>query len=343
MGTFLRWFGHSTKPGLRQVGSPGPDSDVLVTCNYSLTVRRVLRAVRGRDLWLLVAPSGGINVWCASCGGELTDHQVVSAVKTSMLEKKVNHRRLVLPGLSAPGMDRANIEKQTGFSARFGPARAADIGAYLDAGMKKTRRMQRADFSLRHRMDMLVSMNSVYFAPAALVTAIFRPEHLVHLAVLFWGLALTSYALVPWLPGRTGWQKTAFMMAIVVAGYVAAGWLLHDDPLVLWPWMAGGSALMVLIGLDLAGTTSPMHSDAERFMRRVGIRSMGSMLKDLPLGHVRLDEQRCTGCRSCVRICPVLVFDFDEDAHRTVPARWRRCFSCGACTKQCPEDALHIR
>lgn len=343
MSSFFRWFGHATTPGLRKVGDPGPDSAVLVTCNYSLTVRRVMRAVRGRDVWLLVTPSKGINVWCAACGGEFTDHQVVSAVKTSGLAGKVDHRRLVLPGLCAPGMDLDNIRAQTGFRARFGPARAADIGAYLDARMKKTPAMQRADFSLAHRMDMLVSMNFIYYAPVAAVMAVFWPQHLVHLTALFWGLALTSYALVNVIPGRTGWQKTFVMMLAVTAGYAGAGRVLHQDALALWPWMAGAVGLMCLIGLDLAGTTSPMHPDAERLMHRLGIRGMGSMMKYLPLGHVHVRQDRCTGCATCVHICPLTVFDFDEEANKTVPARQGQCFSCGACTKQCPEDALSIR
>ena len=48
-----------TEPGLRAVGNPDPQSPVLVTGNYDLTVRRVLRALRGLDAWLVVAPSGG--------------------------------------------------------------------------------------------------------------------------------------------------------------------------------------------------------------------------------------------------------------------------------------------
>ena len=72
-----------TEPGLREIGKPGPLSPVLVTCNFDLTVRRVMRALRGNDAWLVVAPSSGINVWCAASGGHLSTHQVVTALKTS--------------------------------------------------------------------------------------------------------------------------------------------------------------------------------------------------------------------------------------------------------------------
>ncbi|RME00446.1 MAG: copper oxidase, partial [Deltaproteobacteria bacterium] len=69
MGTFFRWFPHRAPTGLRRVGNPDEKSPVLVTGNYTLTVARLLRHLEGLDLWVLVANSGGINVWCAACGG----------------------------------------------------------------------------------------------------------------------------------------------------------------------------------------------------------------------------------------------------------------------------------
>ena len=64
--TAFRLVPWPTQPGLRRVGAPGPFSPVIVTGNYDLTVRRVTRALRGVDAWLVVAPSGGINVGCAA-------------------------------------------------------------------------------------------------------------------------------------------------------------------------------------------------------------------------------------------------------------------------------------
>jgi CO dehydrogenase/acetyl-CoA synthase gamma subunit (corrinoid Fe-S protein) len=69
--TALRLVPWPTETGLRSVGEPGAESPVLVTGNYDLTVRRLLRALPGVDAWVVVAPSGGINVWCAASGGLL--------------------------------------------------------------------------------------------------------------------------------------------------------------------------------------------------------------------------------------------------------------------------------
>ena len=81
--TAFRLLPWPTEPGLRSVGAPDRHSPVIVTGNYDLTVRRVVRALRDLDAWLVVAPSDGINVWCAAAGGHLTTHQIVSALNRS--------------------------------------------------------------------------------------------------------------------------------------------------------------------------------------------------------------------------------------------------------------------
>lgn len=76
----LRLLPHATQPGLRPVGNPGADAPVLVTGNYHLTVQRLERVLRGHDVWLLVANSRGINVWCAAGGGHFTHHDIIAAI-----------------------------------------------------------------------------------------------------------------------------------------------------------------------------------------------------------------------------------------------------------------------
>jgi CO dehydrogenase/acetyl-CoA synthase gamma subunit (corrinoid Fe-S protein) len=76
--TLLRVLPFRCKTGLVKIGSPGRNAPVLLTCNFRLTVERVRRALEGIDAYLLVANSGGVNVWCAATGGLLTNHGVVS-------------------------------------------------------------------------------------------------------------------------------------------------------------------------------------------------------------------------------------------------------------------------
>ena len=135
--TALRLVPWPAETGLRRVGDPGPASPVIVTGNYDLTVRRVLRAVAGLDVWVVVAPASGINVWCAAAGGHFGSHQVVTALKTSGVESRVEHRRAILPQLAATGVEAGEVRRRCGWRVRFGPVYARDLPRYLAQGGKK--------------------------------------------------------------------------------------------------------------------------------------------------------------------------------------------------------------
>jgi hypothetical protein len=151
--TLLRALPWPTEPGLIRVGNPGRDAPVLGTCNYDLTVRRVFRALRGLDVYLLVAPTRGINVWCSAAGGYFTAHQVISILRTSQVDKLVDHRRLILPQLSATGVERKLVEQRTGWRAVFGPVYSADLPSYLASG-RKSEIMRQVRFPLFDRLEL---------------------------------------------------------------------------------------------------------------------------------------------------------------------------------------------
>jgi len=90
--TLLRGFPFPSKTGLIKIGNPNRNSPVFLTCNFHLTVERVKRALKGMDAYLLVANSRGINVWCSATGGLFTNHDVISVLKTSKIEKLVDHK-----------------------------------------------------------------------------------------------------------------------------------------------------------------------------------------------------------------------------------------------------------
>ena len=54
----------------------------------------------------------------------------------------------------------------------------------------------------------------------------------------------------------------------------------------------------------------------------------------------KIDSDMCTGCESCVNICPMdsLTIDMDEKAVRN-PAR---CIGCGLCVSACPEESITL-
>ncbi len=60
-----------------------------------------------------------------------------------------------------------------------------------------------------------------------------------------------------------------------------------------------------------------------------------------PLGALRIDQQRCTLCLSCVNACPAAAL---QDNSQTPQLRFieRNCVQCGLCVTTCPEKALAL-
>ena len=55
---------------------------------------------------------------------------------------------------------------------------------------------------------------------------------------------------------------------------------------------------------------------------------------------ILIDNEKCTGCGTCVDICPVTVFEMKEE--KSVPIKIDECILCRACEVQCPENAIQI-
>ncbi len=339
----LRVLPWPTKSGLLRIGNPGRDAPVLVTCNYDLTVRRVLRALRGLDAYLLIAPTKGINVWCGAAGGYFTARQVISIVRTSGVGELVDHRRLILPQLSATGVERKLVEQRTGWTVVFGPVYASDIAAYL-ANRKKTEAMRQVHFPLSERLEMA----AVWALPVSLLGGVVLAFGWHHLLLPFvamtWLLALGLYAFFPWLSGtveatrqppptwvrwlilfdpRVRWNAVVWLLFLAgMWGLAYARGTLHVHSLV--GWSLASLFLMLLISMDLAGST-PLYK---------------SGLHEDRLLHVALNVDTCTGRAMCWEVCPKNCYVIDAAAHKAAIAEPDECVQCGACIVQCPEDAL---
>lgn len=318
--TGLRLAPWPTEPGLRQIGHPGRESPVLVTGNYDLTVRRVTQALDGLDAWLVVAPSDGINVWCAAAGGMLTTHQIVTALKTSGIEGCVAHRRAVLPQLAAAGVVGREVSRRCGWKVRFGPVCAEDIPRYLAAGSKKDDTMRRVRFGTRERLEMAAAWafpTSLVLGP---VSALLQPAWTLPVVAEAWALSIACFLVYDRL-GRGRWilswmACTAVALAVVLGAGGGAGAQLA----------AVGCTTLILgvLTFDFDGSTpleGGSHFDSRRW-------------------HITLDPERCAGVFSCWEVCPEACFEKREDVRKVELAHDDRCVKCGACVVQCPQDAL---
>jgi demethylmenaquinone methyltransferase/2-methoxy-6-polyprenyl-1,4-benzoquinol methylase len=251
----------SFKPGLYAIGHPTPAAPVLVTGNYDLTVRRLLRDTQGIDAYLLVVNSSGINVWCAVGGGHLTSDRIMAAMRAGRLNEVVEHRRLILPQLSAAGVDGHRIEEEMGWTVDWGPVYSKDIPAYLEAGQDKTDGTRWVHFPLLNRLEMAVVMWGFWGLLLGLALLLFNRE------VLWIGLGaslfyyLLSGALFPWLPGRDGFRKGLFLAVVSVVITLAAGfWLTAWDTLQVLNMALGLAALAVFAAADYQGGTPHMRA-----------------------------------------------------------------------------------
>ena len=251
------------RPGLYQLGNPSADSPVLVTGNFDLTVRRLVKAIDGQvDAWILVVDTSGINVWCAAGGGFFTAEKVIAALKSSHLENVVNHHALVLPQLCANGVDGWRIREQTGWGVHWGPARATDIPAYLAMHRKKSDAMRWVRFPLKDRLEMVTVTLGFYGLLILLPVFIFWRSLFWPVAASLLGLSYFYAVVHPWLPGRDGLEKSIPMLLIALAGFFIYTSVWNPLPaLRLFHWAVGLTGLSVFTAAELQGMSPLMRGE----------------------------------------------------------------------------------
>ncbi len=317
--TAFRLVPWPTEAGLRSVGSPDESSPVLLTCNYDLTVRRLLSALEGCDVWVVVAPTRGINVWCAAAGGHMSTHQVVSALKTSGVADRVRHRNVILPQLAATGVLALEVFRRCRWRVRFGPVAAADLPAYLGTG-EKTDPMRRVTFPLSDRLQMAAS----WAAPAAIVfggLALFlAPSWALPLCALVTAMAVAVFTAFD----RLGAHRRAILASAFVAISLGVTLLFGGGPAAAAAAVFAPLLMTAVLTFDYEGTT-PLEGGSHFEERKWTI---------------TLDRERCEGVYRCWEVCPEACFEKLEGTRKVELAHDDRCIRCGACVVQCPQDAL---
>lgn len=213
-------------PGVYAVGTPGPESPVVVTANYKMSYDIVRRELAGRNIWLLVLETHGINVWCAAGKGTFGTDEIVKRVAATGLSRIVRHHTLLLPILGAPGVAAHLVRQRTGFQVRYATIRAADLPAYLDNGMTATPAMRQLTFTAAERLVLtpieLVAAGKWGLPVMALVALAagfsggsFSIAKAIPAAVALGATILTGAIgaplLLPWLPGRSFAVKGALL------------------------------------------------------------------------------------------------------------------------------------
>ncbi|MFN3346797.1 MAG: acetyl-CoA decarbonylase/synthase complex subunit gamma [Candidatus Bipolaricaulaceae bacterium] len=114
-----------------EVGQPGPDSPVLVTTNFALTYFTVEGEVERSKVpaYIAVIDTGGLGVLNAYADDRLTAEIIVKTLRSYGIMDRVNHKKLIIPGLVA--VLKGEIEEESGWEVIVGPEDAAGIPAFL--------------------------------------------------------------------------------------------------------------------------------------------------------------------------------------------------------------------
>ncbi|MBN1318600.1 MAG: acetyl-CoA decarbonylase/synthase complex subunit gamma [Anaerolineales bacterium] len=119
-------------PGLYEINKPTADDPVLVTTNFSITYFSVSNEIEGSGNkgWLLVADAEGMSVLTAWAAGKFDAERIAKTVKSTGVEDKINHRRIIIPGHVAV-LSGELEEELPDWEIKVGPREAVNIPQYL--------------------------------------------------------------------------------------------------------------------------------------------------------------------------------------------------------------------
>ena len=192
--------------------------------------------------------------------------------------------------MGAPGVKSYEVTRQTGFKITYGPVRAEDLPAFLDAGMKATEEMRHVRFHFRDRLVLIpvevvasakyaIFIAACFFLLAGLGPGIYSPARAMDIglrsAVLFISAflagAVLTPALLPWLPGKSFSSKGAWAGLMVALAAAGCSWLRPDffeNGMTILAWLLIIPAVASFIGMNFTGSsTYTSLSGVKREMR----------------------------------------------------------------------------
>ena len=119
-------------PGIYDINEPGPEDQVLITTNFSITYFSVANEVQatGMPAWLLIADSEGLSVLTGWAAGKFDADKIATTVKTSGIADKISHRKVIIPG--AVSVLSGELEDElAGWEVMVGPREAVDIPNFM--------------------------------------------------------------------------------------------------------------------------------------------------------------------------------------------------------------------
>ncbi len=121
----------SAEPKLYEINNPDENSPVLLTTNFALTYFNVSSDLENAKIpaYLLVIDTEGLAVAVSLAAGKLTPTGIKRALEENDVDKRVKHRKLIIPGLAA--RLKVVIEEKTKWDVVIGPTDSSQIGGFL--------------------------------------------------------------------------------------------------------------------------------------------------------------------------------------------------------------------
>ena len=164
--------------------------------------------------------------------------------------------------MGAPGVAAHPVKKLSGFGVRYGPIKAEDLPAYLDAGLKATPAMRLKTFPLGERAVLIPIELVETMKPTLIITPVLFLLGGIGGPAGFWTNALHDGAfavlaflsavmggtvlhplLFPYLPGRAFSTKGLWLGAVVAVAVLA----LHGPRSVGWAGRLSALAWLLII------------------------------------------------------------------------------------------------
>ena len=296
----VRWgigrMDYTVEPGLYAVGKPCNESPVFVSANYKLTFDTLRKNLDGVNCWLLILDTKGVNVWCAAGKGTFGTDELVRRIESSDLSKYVSHKKLVLPQLGATGVSAHEVKNLSGFDIKYGPVRASDIKAYMDAGYEATKEMRTVQFGLWDRLVLtpiellpalkysLPVFGVMLIANQFVKNPVDKTDVIASIGSILAGSVLTP-ALLPYIPGKAfsmkGWLVGLGCTASILglSGKLRKGTaLLSAGHMLLFPAISSFLA-MNFTGASTYTSPSGVNKEMEKALPYiVGTAALGAVI-----------------------------------------------------------------
>ncbi|MCL2358181.1 MAG: acetyl-CoA decarbonylase/synthase complex subunit gamma [Candidatus Bathyarchaeota archaeon] len=121
----------AVEPGLKVFGTPDENSPVMFTSNFALTYYTVASDIESSktNAYLIVVDAEGAAIDSGVAGRKLTAEKIAEAIKTSGIENKVKHRKIISPGKAS--RISGEIEELSGWKVLVGPRDSSEIPKYI--------------------------------------------------------------------------------------------------------------------------------------------------------------------------------------------------------------------